>query len=55
MMSLREFQSVEGRNQELALVPAGTSEIQSPGPEQFSHPAPAEDSRDDGRGAGKAP
>jgi hypothetical protein len=55
MMSLREFQSVEGRNQELALVPAGTSEIQSPGPEQSAQPAPAEDSRDEGRAADKAP
>ena len=54
-MSLREFQSVEGRNHELGFVPAGTSAIQSPGPEQFSQPAPAEESRDDGRAADKAP
>ena len=39
-MSLREVQSVDGRNHEFGLVPAGTSEIQSPGPEQFCPAGP---------------
>ena len=54
-MSLRDAQRVFGFSQEFGLAPGGTASIQSPGPEQSAQPAPAEESRDDGREADKAP